>query len=353
MDKVTLNYEQLRAFTGWGVTTARKKNPEDKQVHLENMGMQDVEVVGKGKKATFTFTIPSGFWRMVLIPSMEYREWGVDYINTLIEDKDILNTSDGILVLFATEIYDALAKKHKVDKETVKTTCTRLRAYLLKHDYIRNGGPQDLKSHRVKRKSEWGWQKGPNAVLYDTKARKIWKDFFSRQNDLYRIYNPQAEKAPAYVYAQEARELYQKNMAYFLQVDFYRVAKRTITNDNLLADINYARLTFLETLDMGIVREEISSRQKEYMADKEQRDAAHKRYLEAYKEQMPSRDERKVIRAELTKIARTTSFQQRNMTQAQRQELDRVMEEVLDMTIEEVRALDEEESKAKGETVDL
>lgn len=343
MDKVTLNYEQLRAFTGWKVTTARKKNPEDKQVHLENMGMQDVEVVGKGKKATFTFTIPSGFWRMVLIPSMEYREWGVDYINILIEDGDILNTSDGILVLFATEIYETLAKKHKVDKETVKTTCTRLRGYLLKRDYIRNGGPQDLKSHRVKRKTEWGWQKGPNAIMYDTRARKVWKDFFHRQNDLYRTYNPHAEKAPAYIYAQEARELYQKNMAFFLQVDYYRVAKRTITNDNLLADINYARLTFLQTLDMGIVRKEIAKRQEEYMAEKEHRDLAHKRYLEEMKTQMPSREERKAIRDELKKIASSTSFQQRNMSQAQRDELDRVMEEILDRTIEEVKALDGEE----------
>ncbi|WP_110067099.1 hypothetical protein [Cytobacillus oceanisediminis] len=343
MDKVTLNYEQLRAFTEWGVATARKKNPMAKKKHLESMGMQDVEVVGKGTRATFTFTIPPGFWRMVLIPSMDYREWGVDYINILIEDGDILNTSDGILVLFATEIYETLAKKHQVDKETVKTTCTRLRGYLLKRDYIRNGGPQDLKSHRVKRKTEWGWQKGPNAVMYDTRARKVWKDFFHRQNDLYRTYNPQAEKAPAYIYAQEARELYQKNMTFFLQVDYYRVAKRTITNDNLLADINYARSTFLETLDMGIVRKEIAKRQEEYMAEKERRDSAHKRYLEEIKTQMPSRDERKAIRDELKKIASSTSFQQRNMTQAQREELDRVMEEILDRTIEEVKALDGEE----------
>ncbi|WP_456273835.1 hypothetical protein [Bacillus sp. AK031] len=342
MDKVTLNYEQLLAFAKWSHNYAKKLKPERKKELLEGLGMLDVMVFGIGKKATFTFTIPSWFWRMALIPSMEYREWGVDYINSLLEDKDILNTDYGVLVLFSTEIYEALAKKHKVDTETVKTTCTRIRAYLLKRDYIRYGGPQDLKSHRVKRKTEWGWQMGPNAIIYDTKARKIWKDFFRMQNNLYRKYNPKAEKAPAYVYAHEARMLYQRNMSLALQVDYYRVAKRTITNDNLLADINYARQTFLETLDMNHVRKEIDSRQDEYIAEKERRDAAHKRILEEMRKQMPSREERKAVREKLKKIASSTSFQQRNMTQAEREELERLMEKVLDITIEEVRALDGE-----------
>ena len=330
MNQVTLNYEQLRAFCGWAESTARKKNPEKKMEHLRSMGMQEITIEGKGKKATFTFTIPNGYWRMALIPSMDYSEVAVDYINTLIEGKDILNTEDGILVLFGTEIYALLAKKHNMNYETVKTTCIRARKHLMEHDYIRNGGARDAKSHRVKRKLEWGWQTGPQAIAYDTKARKVWKDFFDAQDEAYRRINPMAEKAPNWMYASEANELYAQGMARIhLNVDYYKVAKRTIINDNLVADINYMKLAFFESLDMGAVREELVERQEGYKRDKERREQLLKKRIAQEIQQQPPLAERRAIRAKVNGVRQTASFQDRKLSKKAIQERERTLDSII------------------------
>jgi hypothetical protein len=304
MDKVTLNHQQFCSFTGWSEKHALKQVAADRVKKLEKMGMQSVTMDGKGKKATFTFMIPSGFWRMSLIPSMSYSEWGADYLNSLIESRDIQNTDAGVLVRFSSEIYQELCEKHDAEYKAVEATCGRIRTYLAEHGYIKQGDSMDSKSHRVRDKKTGDWVTGKRALVYDQQARDLWRNFFQSKLSQYQLIKPDATTVPFKLIASELSVMYRFTMARWMDVGFYRVAKRTLPTDNMTADINYMRLIFLDTLDMDMVREEIARRQAHYKMVIAQRKEREQRRVEWEKAQEPTLEEIRELRKQIDEAAK-------------------------------------------------
>lgn len=341
MDRVTLTHEQFLSFTGWSEKHTLKKIQADRIRKLENMGMQSVTSEGRGMKANYSFSIPAGFWRMLLLKSsMAYTEIGVDYINHLIEGKDMMNTEEGILVRFNSEIYNELSEKYNAEYKGVEATCTRIRNYLMENDYIRTDSLDAPKSHRVK--TEGSWVTGTQAIMYDQEARSIWTNFFRNQLALYQELHPEATQVPSYVYSAEAKRMYQSDIARWLEVDYYRVAKLTLVTDNMIADINYGRMAFLETHDLTEVRMELSRRQEHYRAQKQRREEQKNIIAEREKAAIPSIEERKAIREQMNEAARRTDVTRRHLSQDERDNLDRIIAAALNMTFEELQALDNE-----------
>lgn len=247
MYEVTLNHKQFCSFVKWDIDSALNKTVSDRVAKLEDMGMQNVSTEGRGKKANYTFSIPVGFWRMMLIPPMSYKEWGADYLNYLIEGKDIHNAEEGIIVKFNSEIYEELAMKHNAEYKAVEATCGRIRTYLAELGYIITDQANAVKTHRVKDKNG-AWIKGSLAVQKDLEARDIWRNFYQAELALYRHIEPEATSVPSYLISAKASRMYKSDIARWLGFSYYRVAKQTHVTDNMVADINYAQCTFLETL---------------------------------------------------------------------------------------------------------
>ncbi|MED1602418.1 hypothetical protein [Alkalihalophilus marmarensis] len=345
MDKVTLTHESYLSFTGWNHNHALKQTQSDRVNKLAKMGMKDITTEGRGKKATYTFIIPSGFWRMLLIPAMSYTKIGADYVTYLIEGKDLQRTDRGTLVRFGSEILIELARKHHAPYKRVEATCGSIKRHLLDHGYIYKDGNEGEKNHRVKKRLDDGWVTGNEALMYDQMARKKWEEFFKRQLTLYQELCPGALHVPTYICAAEAKKIYQHDMARDLGVAYYKVAKRTNVTDNMISDINYVRQEFLSRQDLSAVRMELASRQEQYKAEKERRDDERKLRAEQEKEAIPSKDERKGIKDKLTQIARSKKFSNRNMTQAQIEELDRAVAAAFDLSIEELHKSDLEQER--------
>jgi hypothetical protein len=326
MNQVTLNHQQFCSFVGWSSDTTLNETVSNRLDKLRDMGMLEVTTQGKGKKATYTFMIPTGFWMMVLTPSMSYREWGAEYLNILIEGRDVHKTEDCILVKFSSEIIQELAEKYKQDYESVKSTCRRIRDLLKENGYIRIDAPEVAKSHRVKSKKTREWMTGTYALMKDSEARVEWKKFFDRILAHYQLIKPDAKTVPNYLFAAEASRIYRSDMARWLDVAYYRVAKRTYVTDNMAADIYYAKLTFLETLDMGIVRNELERRQEHYKRMMAERKEREERRKELEKSQIPSLEERKALQEQISQAAQTTYLPPRDMTPEEQEAWDKMIE---------------------------
>ncbi|NSL68291.1 hypothetical protein [Bacillus toyonensis] len=325
MDKITLTHEQYLSFTGWSERHALKQTVTDRIDRLTKMGMQEVTTNGRGKNATYTFIIPSEFWRLLLIPFMSYTAVGADYINYLLEGKDVLNTQEGIIVRFSTEIIQELAEIHNVDIEAVKTTCRRIRKHLTDCSYIRLDMPESVKSHRVKETRDGGWMTGEKAFKYDQQARVHWTHFFHTKLAQYQEIEPTATKVPMYIFGAEAKRIYQVDMARWLEVEYYRVAKRTYITDNLTNDINYARQVFLETCNLSQVREELAHRQEQYKLEKLRRDEQKQLEKRQQEELAPSREEKKEIRERINEVVKSGEFVARMRTTEEQEEHDKLI----------------------------
>jgi hypothetical protein len=336
MDAVTLNHDQFCSFVGWSSSYTLNQAQKDRLTKLKDLGMQSISIIGRGKKANYSFLIPAGFWKMSLIPSMAYKEWGADYLNYLIEGKDIHNTDEGILVKFNSEIYEELAEKHNVEYKAVEATCGRIRTYLSAHGYIITKPANGVKTHRVKDQDR-EWITGPLAVQKDLEARNIWSQFFNTELARYKLIKPEATIVPKYLISAKASMMLKSDIARWLEVSYYRVSKRTHITDNMVADINYAQRTFLETLNMGIVIEEIACRQEHYRAIIAELKAQEERRKELEHSQEPSIEEQRAIRKQMDEAALET-YNPRNMTAEEKEE----WEKMYDFIFEEVFGIDGE-----------
>ncbi|MCD4646905.1 hypothetical protein AR454_07745 [Bacillus mycoides] len=325
MDIVTLTHEQYLNFTGWSENHALKQTVQNRIDKLKKMGMQEITYLGRGKKTIYTFTIPSGFWRMLLIPTMSYTIVGADYINHLIEGKDIINKKKGILVRFSSEIIQELAEIHGVGAATVKTICGRIRKHLKACSYIRLDMPESIKSHRVKRTRGDDWITGDDAFQYDQQARIRWTSFFRSKLAQYQQIEPTATKIPMYIFGAEAKRIYQADMARWLGVEYYRVAKPAYVTDNMTNDINYARQTFLVTHNLSQVKEELSSRQKQYQIEKQSRDEQNELKKRQDEALTPSKEERKEIQKRLDTIGKSSEVTTKMRTPQEQEELNKLM----------------------------
>ncbi|MFZ3591507.1 hypothetical protein ACOI1C_20335 [Bacillus sp. DJP31] len=336
MDTVTLDYKQYLAFTSWSEANYKNKTQTDKVTKLTNMGVQVVATLGRGKKAEYIITIPAGFWRMLLIKSMSYTEVGADYIDFLIEGRDVLNTEEGPIVRFDSEIYPELAAKHNVEVESVKTTCIRVRNFLKEHGYIRTATVDGMKTHRVKKSFlTKEWVTGTEALQFDQAARNHWIRYYREKLSLYKDIDPTATMLPMNVFGVEIRQIYSFGMKDKLDVYYYRVAKKTVVTDNMTADINYAHLSFLETRNLAEVLNELSRRQKLYRTQKKHRDEQKVAANEQAQAKKLSKEEREAIHKQMFVIEVQREI---NWTPPTKEQEERLM-----LAIEEALSLDWDE----------
>ncbi|MFD5021086.1 hypothetical protein ACFWMP_19445 [Paenibacillus sp. NPDC058367] len=306
MDTVTLNHEQYLSFTGWSESHCMKQIASARRQKLEDMGAEVVTVDGKGKSAIYTVRIPAGFYRMLLVDVMRYSPVGAEYIDMIMSDRDIVHCSEGSHVKFSVELYTELAAMYGLEYKAVEATCTRIRNFLYDNGYIASDSP--TKTHRVKRSKLYvdkfidEWVIGDEAVAYDQKARDIWTSFFKQKLHAYHEIDPDANSIPQKLIAREMKQLYSFGMKDKLNVEYYRVAKKTQTTEALLADINYAQDTFLKTLDLRAVHSVLRHRQSDYRKRKqEQREQVQKNKTE-FEATQPTKKELEDLRQRMKLI---------------------------------------------------
>ncbi|WP_053375534.1 hypothetical protein [Paenibacillus sp. FJAT-27812] len=332
MDTVTLNHEQYLSFTGWSESHCMKQTVSTRRQRLEDMGADVVTVDGKGKGAIYTIRIPAGFYRMLLVDVMRYSPVGAEYIDMIMSGRDIVHCSEGSYVKFSVELYTELAAKYGLEYKAVEATCTRIRNFLHNNGYIVSDSP--TKTHRVKRSKLVGgrfvdeWVIGDEAVANDQKARDIWISFFKQKLDAYREIDPDANSIPHKLIGHEMKQLYSFGMKDKLNVEYYRVAKKTQATEALLADINYTRDTFLRTLDLGAVLTVLRDRQSEYRIRKqEQREQAQKNEVEIEATQ-PTKDELEELRQRMKLIELQKESNCPPATEEQKQQLATIIDEL-------------------------
>ncbi|TKH20278.1 hypothetical protein FC697_18505 [Bacillus wiedmannii] len=342
MNQVTLTHKQFLNFTGWSEPHALKKTVTERMAKLTKMGMQEVTTNGKGKKANYTFFIPSEFWNLLLTPSMSYTAVGANYIKYLVEGRDVFETQEGTIVKFHSEITQELAETHNMGIEAVKTTCRRIRKHLIDCSYIRTDIDNRQKSHRVKKTSDGNWITGEDAFNYDQQARTHWTNFFRSNLAKYQKLEPEATKVPWYLLRDKATKLYRVDIARWLEVEYYRVTRRAYITDNIKNDINYARQAFLDTYNLAQVREELARRQNLYELEKQHRDEQKRLEKQQEKTSIPSKEERQKIKEMFNKVAVNEEYAATLWT-AQDDELSRELDTVLHLFRDQTQELNSAE----------
>lgn len=339
MDTVTLNHEQYLSFTGWSDSHCMKQIASVRRQRLEDMGAEVVTVNGKGRSANYIIRIPAGFYRMMLIDGMRYNPVGAEYIDMIIRGRDIVHCKEGSCVKFSVELYTELAAEFGLEYKAVEATCTRIRNFLHENGYITSDSP--IKTHRVKKSIRVGdsfvddWVIGDEAVVYDQKARDIWTSFYKQKLDAYREIDPDANSIPHKLIAQEMKLLYSFGMKDKLNVEYYRVAKKTQTTEAMLADINYIRDTFLRTLDLGAVRSELHVRQSEYRKRKqEQREQVLKNKAE-FEATQPTKEELEELRQRMKLIELQQESHCPPATEEQKQRLASIINDLFPLIEQE------------------
>lgn len=273
MDTVTLDHEQYLNFTGWSGSTYAKKGQAERIDKLCKMGVRVDSVSGKGKKAEYTIIIPSAFWKLLIIQKVSFSEVGANYLDILIEGKGVIKTLQDSIIKFDSEIHDELASKYSKDLESVKTTCKRIKAFLNEYDYINGNLAARRKSHRVKKPFllTKEWVTDAEALRYDHLARGHWRTFFKKKLSMYQEIESTATSLPSSIFSGEITKLYSFGMSELLGVSYYRVAKETVVEENLLSDIQFVRTAFLESRNLIEVLNELTVKQEQYKMNKKLR----------------------------------------------------------------------------------
>lgn len=195
-----------------------------------------------------------------------------------------------------------LAAKFGAEYEAVKATCTRIRNFLRDYDYILINSPAAPKTHRVKKLFSNEWLSNEEAVVYDQKARDIWTNFYKRKLNAYREIDPAADTVPHKLIAQEMKLLYSFGMKDKLDVEFYRVAKKTLITDRFTEDINYARTIFLKTLNLNDVRSELHIRQADHLSLQQIQKERNEMNKTEFETAQPNKEELKELRQHMKLI---------------------------------------------------
>ncbi|GIQ69011.1 hypothetical protein DUZ99_16560 [Xylanibacillus composti] len=332
MDNVTLNHEQFLSFTGWSESHCMKQTVRSRLQKLQNMGVKDVKITGMGKRAEYTLSIPAGFWYMLLINGMSYSPIGAEYIDCIINGRDLVNTAKGTFVKFTNELYMELAQRHEAEYKAVEATCTRIRNSLREHGYITDS---HMKTHRVKRvkliegKFVNEWVADDEAIVYDQRARAVWTSFFQKKLNAYRKINPEAESVPIYLIAQEVRKVYSFEMAEQLGVEYYRVAKKTEATANLHADISFARNTFLQARDLQAVRKELLLLQQAHRSSTQQLKEHEEHAKAELKAHQPSKEALKELQQQMFVAEVQNESMAPPITEEERKQMEALLDELI------------------------
>lgn len=248
MNQLSLNQTQLLSFINWSESNLKHKGQKAIIKKLSNIGMENIIINGRWKNTTYTFNTPPLFWEALQIPSLNYSPMVVDCLTILI-DGNIVNG----IVMFHSEYYEELAKKHGTTKKAVEITFSRLKKYikdlgLLNVDYTQ-------KSHRIKLDNHETWVTGNKAIRFDQKIRGLWVNWFEQHKEVDKDNNDLLLKW--------MREFYINGIPRIMG-GYYRTVKLITVDKRFLLDAEWARLTFFNTLNMDIVRKGITERQMIY-----------------------------------------------------------------------------------------
>lgn len=250
MNKVSLSNQQLQSFINMTEQRILKKGKQAVIDKLMSMGMQKIEIEGKGKNAVYTFVIPEGFYKLLMIPKSNlprYSEIAIECIDILIEG----NIRDG-LVMFQLELIEELASKYGTHIDGVKTTYNRIKGYLDDVGLLIYG---EEKSNRVKIGDNWIVEK-PN---FDEHAKEL-----KEECELLTQLIPQVGAIAFWRNKAEANITPPIAMNHQLDGDYYDISKSVIAKPQLLNDIHFAQTELLKTFDLNHVRNEILKRHEQY-----------------------------------------------------------------------------------------
>jgi len=168
-----LDFQQVLSFTGLSESTVKAKGQKVIINKLNDMGVANIDVEGRGKKATFSFMIPEDFWMMLMVP-VKYSEVSVDVMRLLMEGNvRYINREE--LYLFSKEVLTSISVKHAVKYDAVEQTYTRIKRYLKDRDLLNK---TENKSHRIMRDGKW--IAGKRAIEVSNEIKGYWKEMFQR-----------------------------------------------------------------------------------------------------------------------------------------------------------------------------
>ena len=302
MDKVVLNYEQVLNFTQLKQKYIEKNGQKVITRKLTNMGMLNIYVTGRGKNVIYEFEIPKSFWSLLQVPTIRYKEDAgyLDVLTALIS-MIIEGTvrSDGIVQFHSVSIAKIAAEYGK-EYKTVEYHANSFKSHLNKCGLLKTG----RKSHRIKFNDMETWATGKIALERDEKIKNMWKEFFDKHFKFYKttkFYKGYEQSVPKYLIKRYIDE-FRYFIIDFFQLDAYKVAKEVTATEELLADIEWSRETFLRTFDMDMVRLEIKNKHEDYkqkitalvppktVKDTNIEPGAIKKYKELYEERNPIRE---------------------------------------------------------------
>ncbi|MGH0775275.1 hypothetical protein ACQVSN_26985 [Bacillus mobilis] len=253
---VTLNKEQLAAFIQWSENSFRKNGQKGIITRLTELGMEDIIVEGRGNKATYTFNVPETYWMMLVVPTKHSTVGSVQCMQAIMNG----NKADDGLVDFDMNIIDKIAKEQCATFDAIEKTYINIKSHLKEHGYIVPG----KRSHRVKGKEDGQWFYGGLGKEYHEKARSIWKKFYEQIREQISQVVPNVDDNAVYTMSRPFAKAKMHKMSKELGVYAYTTTRERLVDAKLNQDIEYARTTFLNTLDMSVVRSEINSRQLAY-----------------------------------------------------------------------------------------
>jgi hypothetical protein len=254
MEIVELNFTQVLLFVEWSETNYDKYGWTALEKKLKDIGMTNINRSnGTGKKATYTFTIPTTFWSMLMVD--KYSPVCSDCFNAIINGNV---TKDGI-VLFDRQLVEEIATKYSMKFDAVNSTFKRIKKHLSECGLIGEGE----NFHRVKFKEDGKWIDGRLAFNKDQEARDLWKRFYKNCLEIYKQTVPEAIFVPGYL-LDSFKVAYFNKMKRIMNVHAYKTVRKIVINSKLNEDIFWAKTTFLNTKDMSHVRTEINKRQTYY-----------------------------------------------------------------------------------------
>ncbi|RTQ92244.1 hypothetical protein [Lysinibacillus telephonicus] len=250
MNKVSLSNKQLQSFINMTEERILKKGKQTVIDKLTSMGMQNIEIEGRGKKAVYTFEIPDGFYKLLMIPKSNlprYSEIAIECIEILIQG----NIRNGI-VMFQTELIGELASKYGTHIDGVSTTFNRIKGYLDECGLLTIG---EEKSNRVKIGNNWVVEK----PKFDEHAKELRKEC-----ELLTQLIPQVSSVAFWRNKAEVNITPPVAINHQLDGKYYYVSKSVIAKPQLLDDIHFAQTELLKTFDLNHVRNEILKRHEQY-----------------------------------------------------------------------------------------
>jgi hypothetical protein len=253
-----LNQQQVLSFIGWSESKLRSQGPKGVITKLEKMGCTNINIEGRGKKATFTFNVADNFWMMMMV-NAEYSPINIDIMQSLV-DGNVIYVGNEPLHLLGTEIAAKIAEKHNVELDTVKKAMSRMKTHLRQHGMMMDN-ERLLKSHRIMN-CHREWIIGNRAIVISREIKYYWKLTYKQIRDAELNGKPMSARNKSFM----KRQMFDFLIRYY-NADSYRVVKHEQVDYRVRNDITWAERAFIAGMNLSSIKEEIASRKAKYKAE--------------------------------------------------------------------------------------